>query len=98
MAKKRTRPPSKPVAPKSNATAKKATAAPLVADPTIPEVEVQPRPSTRPPKVSRQQATIEQLKDEYSYVTKDLRRVFLLAALMFALLIVANLVLPLLGV
>lgn len=98
MAKKSTRPPSKPVAPKSSATAKKAATAPLVADPTIPEVEVQPRLSTRPQKVSRQQATIEQLKDEYSYVTKDLRRVFVLAALMFVLLIVANLVLPLLGV
>lgn len=35
----------------------------------------------------------EQFQQEYAYVIKDLRRVFLLAAAMFVLLIVLNLVL-----
>ena len=35
----------------------------------------------------------EELKEEYAYVTKDLRRVAILAAAMFALLILINLVL-----
>ena len=33
------------------------------------------------------------LREEYAYVIKDLRLIFLIAALMFALLIVLNLVL-----
>ncbi len=35
----------------------------------------------------------EQFREEYGYVVRDLRRVFVLAALMFTLLIVLNLVL-----
>lgn len=38
----------------------------------------------------------EQFQLEYAYVLKDLRRVFILAGIMFALLIILNLVLPLL--
>ena len=33
----------------------------------------------------------EELKEEYDYVIKDLRRVFILAAVLFALLIAINL-------
>lgn len=35
----------------------------------------------------------EQLREEYAYVLKDLRRVFILAAIMFTLLVALNLVL-----
>ena len=35
----------------------------------------------------------EQLHDEYAYVLQDLRRMFILAAIMFILLIAANIVL-----
>ena len=35
----------------------------------------------------------EQLMEEYAYVTKDLRRIAVLAAVMFALLILLNLLL-----
>lgn len=35
----------------------------------------------------------EQLREEYAYVLKDLRRVFILAAIMFLLLIALNLIL-----
>ena len=38
----------------------------------------------------------EQFQQDYAYVLKDLRRVFILAGIMFALLIILNLVLPLL--
>ena len=41
----------------------------------------------------RQIVTIEELKEEYAYVARDLRRVFILAAAMFTLLIALNLVL-----
>ena len=37
--------------------------------------------------------TEEELREEYAYVLRDLRRVFILAAIMFAVLIVLNLVL-----
>ena len=35
----------------------------------------------------------EQLREEYAYVLRDLRHVFILAAIMFTLLIVLNLIL-----
>ena len=41
------------------------------------------------------QVSMDELKEEYSYVLKDLRRIFLLALAMFALLITANIVYPL---
>lgn len=44
-------------------------------------------------KTSRSESTAEEFRSEYAYVLKDLRRVFLLAALLFALLIVLNLIL-----
>lgn len=39
--------------------------------------------------------SIEELQEEYSYVLKDLRRIFLLALAMFVLLIGANILYPL---
>ena len=53
--------------------------------------------ASRPAKVSRSQAAAERIEDEYAYITDDLRRVFILAALMFALLIAANLVFTMIG-
>lgn len=41
--------------------------------------------------------SIEELREEYSYVLKDLRRIFVLAAVMFVLLIAANIIYPLLA-
>ena len=40
---------------------------------------------------------VEQLKEEYDYVIKDLRIIFGLAFAMFVLLIVANIVFPMLN-
>ena len=40
--------------------------------------------------------SVEDLQEEYAYVVKDLRIIFTLAAIMFVLLIVANIVFPLL--
>jgi len=40
--------------------------------------------------------SIDELREEYSYVLKDLRRIFILAAAMFVLLIAANIIYPLL--
>lgn len=88
---------TKPVA----AEAPKTTGAPLMADealPAVPVMPVTPAGGRKAPKVSRAQATVEQLQDEYSYVTKDLRRVFILAAAMFLLLIALNLILPYFGI
>ena len=50
-------------------------------------------PAPEAPRSIRRGATTEELKQEYAYVVKDLRRVFFIAALMFALLIVLNIVL-----
>ena len=50
-------------------------------------------PASEAPRSIRRGATTEELKQEYAYVVKDLRRVFFIAALMFALLIVLNIVL-----
>lgn len=50
------------------------------------------RPSPRRDVAVRQTVTIEELKEEYAYVARDLRWVFILAAAMFTLLIVLNLV------
>lgn len=44
-------------------------------------------------KLKRAQATPERLEDEYAYIVGDLRRVLILAAVMFILLIAANVIL-----
>lgn len=52
-------------------------------------------PARRPRGRGRiRRVTIEELKEEYAYVIKDLRRIFILALIMFSLLVVANLFLP----
>jgi hypothetical protein len=92
MAKKSTRPKARP-------TAKPTTKSEIV---EREEVKAEPAPSTavrapKVPKASRSQVAAERLEDEYSYITGDLRRVFILAGAMFALLIALNLILSLMG-
>ena len=64
--------------------------------PAAPTAAAEPR-APKAPKVSRSQAAAERIEDEYAYITGDLRRVFILAAVMFALLIVLNIVLSRMG-
>lgn len=53
-----------------------------------------PEPVAPPvPKSPTRRVTEEELRQEYAYVLKDLRWIFVLAAAMFTLLIVLNLVL-----
>ncbi len=88
MAKKRNRRTSKPAASRKSS-------------PTVAEESATAEPgktASRPSKAAaptRQEAAAAQLEQEYGYVVKDLRRVFLLALTMFALLIVLNLLLRL---
>jgi hypothetical protein len=54
------------------------------------------RPEPAAPAASRmptRRVTEEELREEYAYVLRDLRWIFILAAAMFTLLIVLNLVL-----
>lgn len=95
MAKKTNRPKSKSAAKpaaKQPAVAKTpapieeaAVQTPVVAPPSAPR-------ALRPVKQSRSQIASEQLEDQYAYITGDLRRVFILAAAMFTLLVVANII------
>ncbi len=89
MAKKSNRPKAKP-------------AARPVAKPEIIEAEEVAPPAAEPraaktPKLSRSQAAAGRIEDEYSFIVGDLRRVFILAAAMFALLIIINVVLGLMN-
>jgi|GEM_PF-4465365 len=65
-------------------------ARPKVSKPTT-TTTVTAAPETAEP--ARTISTAEQFQSEYAYVLKDLRLVFLLAAIMFLLLIVLNIVL-----
>lgn len=71
---------------------------------TVVTTEIAPAPSTpesrpaRTPKLSRSQIAAERIEDEYAYITDDLRRVFLLAGAIFALLIVLNVVISRVGI
>lgn len=90
------------MAKKTNRPKAKSTPKPKpIVEPTESVVETPietPAPrAPRPARQTRSQAASERLEDEYSYITGDLRRVFVLAALMFALLIALNLVFGLLG-
>lgn len=92
MAKKTNRPKAKPAAkPKP------------IAEPveSVVETPIETAPpasrAPRPAKQTRREIASERLEDEYGYITGDLRRVFILAAAMFALLIALNLVFGLLG-
>ena len=51
------------------------------------------RESSRGDADTRAQQMEEKLQEEYAYVLQDLRRMFILAAVMFILLIAANIVL-----
>lgn len=91
MAKKSNRPKSK--------TTPRPAARPVEITPEVEEV-ITPAPDPRAPKtpkVSRSQAAAERIEDEYAYILGDLRRVLILAAVMFALLIVLNIVLSRMG-
>jgi hypothetical protein len=50
-----------------------------------------PAPIAAPNRAAPRRASKEELAEEYAYVLRDLRRIFLLAAAMFALLILLNL-------
>lgn len=92
------------MAKKTNRPKAKPAAKPAVKEAAIPgEIEeVAPPPAAearapKAPKLSRSQVAAERIEDEYAYITGDLRRVFILAAAMFALLIVLNVILTLMG-
>ena len=92
------------MAKKTNNSAKPKTTAKQANQPTVkvqstePDASSVPPPRTpRPPKLSRSQAASERLEDEYSFISGDLRRVFILAAIMFALLIVLNVIFSLIS-
>ncbi len=91
-AKNTAKPPKKTVAPAQSVVENEL----IDAVPAAPPVPATPR-ARRLAKVNRSQVAAERLEDEYAYITDDLRRVFLLAALMFALLIVANLIFTRIG-
>ncbi|HEY1409081.1 MAG TPA: hypothetical protein VF434_09070 [Promineifilum sp.] len=61
------------------------------------EIAAELTTSQRPAKLSRSQAAAERIEEEYAYITNDLRRVFILAAAMFALLIALNVIFRLAG-
>lgn len=92
------------MAKKTNNSAKPKTTAKQANQPTVkvqstePDASSVPPPRTpRAPKLSRSQAASERLEDEYGYITGDLWRVFILAAVMFALLIAINVAFSLLS-
>ena len=86
--------------PKAKAAPKPAvTEAPITSEPEMPAT---PPPAREPrvpraPKLTRSQIAAERIEDEYAYITDDLRRVFILAGLIFALLIALNLVFQAIG-
>lgn len=85
---------------KTKTARKQAAKAEVIAERPEAQPAPSPEPDSRPgktPKVTRSQIAAERIEDEYAYITGDLRRVFVLAAAMFALLIVLNVVLSLGG-
>jgi hypothetical protein len=97
MAKKANRPkpksPPRPARPVAEPVAEPAQQ-PAAAEAA--ETTAAPR-APRAPKLSRSQAASERLEDEYAFISGDLRRVFILAAAMFALLIALNVIFNVLG-
>lgn len=78
---------------KANRARKKAIAdGEVIADVVVDEDVTSASTTRKAPKLSRQEATAQQLEIEYAYIVKDLRRVFLIAGIMFGLLIAANIV------
>ena len=90
MAKKTNRQKSKSAA---RPAAKPVEVAPEVEEATIVTTAATEPRAPKASKVSRSQAAAERIEDEYAYILGDLRRVFILAAAMFALLIILNIVL-----
>ena len=94
MAKKNNRQKSKAT---SRPAAKPVEVAPEVEEtPVVSQAAAEPR-AAKAPKLSRSQAAADRIEDEYAYILGDLRRVLILAAIMFALLIVVNIVLSRMG-
>jgi hypothetical protein len=92
------------MAKKSNRSKARPTSKPQPKPAIVESEQEQPEPAPaveprapRVSKVTRSQMAAERLEDEYGYITGDLRRVFILAAALFALLIVLNLILGLVG-
>jgi hypothetical protein len=90
------------MAKKRNRRTQKSTGRKAVDRSSLPETgDALPGQTSRPEKApaqtamaqTRQETAAAQLEQEYGYVAKDLRRVFLLAGAMFALLIALNLLL-----
>ncbi len=78
---------------KANRARKKAIAGgEVIADVPVDEDGTSAPKARKTPKLTRQEATAQQLEVEYAYIVKDLRRVFIIAGMMFGLLIAANLV------
>ena len=92
MAKKSNRPKARPTTKPA-----RPDAAPIESVVETPPVESAAPRAPRPPKLSRSQAAAGRIEDEYSFIVGDLRRVFILAAAMFALLIIINVVLGLMN-
>ena len=90
MAKKTNRPKNKaaPVAPRKTVAPPVETETPPADATAAPDVPRAPRQR----KLSRSQVAADRLDDEYAYITGDLRRVFILAAAMFARLIALNVI------
>jgi hypothetical protein len=68
-----------------------------IADEPLESVETAAPRAPRPAKQSRSQAASERLEDEYSHISGELRRVFVLAAVMFTLLIALNVIFSLIS-
>lgn len=87
---------------KNSKRSKVKTATKTQPNPAAPDPEIEvvaPATETRPktPKLTRSQAAAERIEDEYAYIIDDLRRVFILAAVLFALLIALNVILSRMG-
>ncbi|MBP6015254.1 MAG: hypothetical protein KA586_00895 [Candidatus Promineofilum sp.] len=91
---------NRPKAKSSAKTTAKAKTNDIVTTEVIPAPPPLPSPSrpSRTPKLSRSQIAAERIEDEYAYIADDLRRVFLLALAIFALLIVLNIVISRIGI
>ncbi len=90
MAKKTNRPKAKTTPKPAPQPVESVVETPIETAPTAPR-------APRPTRQTRSQAASERLEDEYGYISGDLRRVFVLAAAMFALLIALNLIFGLLS-
>lgn len=85
---------------RNKAAKKQSPGAEPVIEPVEAVIEAPLEPERRPrksAKMNRSQLANERIEDEYAYIVGDLRQVFILAAAMFALLIVLNIVFGLVG-